>query len=415
MKKNKIINTIKDPLYKNSLFLMISTGVMSVFGFVFWIICARLYTAEQVGLATTIISVMSLITTFSLLGLGAGLVRYLPHSDRKNEKINTCLTLVSLVTIIVSTLFLLGIEIFSPRLFFIKENLILSGLFIIFMIFASCNSLLESIFASYRSAKYTLLKNTIFSVLKVVFPFLLVSLGVYGIFGSWMIGIIAGVVVSILVLVKKFGYKLKLVFHDSIIKKIGKYSFLSYVSGFIGSLPTLLLPLMITNSVHPEMTAYYYMAMMVANILFIIPQATATSLFAEGSNNEKELKNHMKKAVKIIGFLIIPAILITIFFGKYILLMLGKDYASEGYVLLNYLTISCLFMSINSIIGSLLQVKRRMKELVTINVVSAVFTLGLSVLWMSKGLQGIGLAWLVSKVIVCLTAVLLYKFNKKKN
>jgi O-antigen/teichoic acid export membrane protein len=282
------------------------------------------------------------------------------------------------------------------------------------MIFGSWNSLIESTFAAYRSAKYTLLKNSVFSVLKIIFPFALVGLGIGGIFGSWMIGIVVGVCVSFFILIKKFKYKPRLVFHDSIIRKIGKYSFLNYVSGFIGSLPTLILPLMITNSVHPEMTAYYYMAMVVANVLFIIPQATSNSLFAEGSNNEKSLKEHVKKATKIIFFLIIPAIIITIFFGKYILLLLGKDYSAEGFVLLNYLALSCIFLSINAIFNSLLLVRHKIKELLIINIISSTSILSLSCLFINKGLTGIGLAWLIGRGITTLTYLMINKIERKK-
>jgi len=78
-----------DSLYRNSIFLMLSTGVMAVFGFFFWITNARLYSSEQVGIGTTLISIMTLISSFSILGLGNGLIRYLPTSERKNKKINT--------------------------------------------------------------------------------------------------------------------------------------------------------------------------------------------------------------------------------------------------------------------------------------------------------------------------------------
>ena len=78
-----------DSLFRNSIYLMLSTGVMAVFGFFFWIRNARLYSAEQVGIGTNLISTMTLISSFSLLGLGNGLIRYLPTSERKNKKINT--------------------------------------------------------------------------------------------------------------------------------------------------------------------------------------------------------------------------------------------------------------------------------------------------------------------------------------
>jgi O-antigen/teichoic acid export membrane protein len=62
---------------------MLSTGVGAFLGFFFWIINVRLYSAEQVGIGTTMIS------NFSILDLGNGIIRYLPTSERKNKKINT--------------------------------------------------------------------------------------------------------------------------------------------------------------------------------------------------------------------------------------------------------------------------------------------------------------------------------------
>ena len=70
---------------------MLSTRMMIVFGFFFWMINAHLYSAEaeQVGIGTTLISIMTLISSFSLLGLRNSLIKYLSTSDKKNERINT--------------------------------------------------------------------------------------------------------------------------------------------------------------------------------------------------------------------------------------------------------------------------------------------------------------------------------------
>jgi len=75
-----------DSLHRNSIYLMLGTGVMAVFVFFFWVINARLYSAEQVGIGTTLISIMTLISSFSILGLENGLIRYLPKSERKIKR-----------------------------------------------------------------------------------------------------------------------------------------------------------------------------------------------------------------------------------------------------------------------------------------------------------------------------------------
>ena len=397
----KIIN---DSLYRNALYLMVSTGIMAVLGFFFWMLCARLFSVEEIGLATTIISVMGLIVGFSVLGLNIGLIRYLGKAKKKSYYMNTCFSLVILVTIIVSSVFILGLGKFSPRLLFIQENLLLSFSFIFFMVIACLSSLTESIFIAFRSAKFVLIKNSIFSILKIGFVFVFAGFGAYGIFSSWMIALLCAVVFSFVVLVRKFEYKLRFVFHDSIIRKIGKYSFGNYVAGFIGGLPLMVLPLMITNMIGPETTAYYYMAMMIAGLLFVIPGATTQSLFAEGSYNEKGLKKQVWKAVKIISLIMIPGIIVVVFFGNYILLMFGEEYSREGFRFLQIVALSGVFVGVNSIFWGIFKIRKKVKILILMSVIGALLTLGAIyfAILQGFGLIGIGIGWIIGKIIVSL-------------
>ena len=44
----------KDPLYRNSMYLMATSVVSAGFGFLFWILAAKLYPKEDVGIATAL-------------------------------------------------------------------------------------------------------------------------------------------------------------------------------------------------------------------------------------------------------------------------------------------------------------------------------------------------------------------------
>ena len=445
--KRKYNKIMSDSLYKNSIYLMVSTGIMAVLGFFFWMICARLFSVEEIGLATTIISVMGLIVGFSILGLNIGLIRYLPRSKEKNKKINTCFSLVAIVSVIVSVVFILGLGKFSPRLLFIQENLLLSLSFIFFMIIAGLSSLIESVFVAFRSAKFVLIKNSVFSVLKIGFVFVFAGFGAYGIFSSWMIALLCAVVFSFVVLVYKFEYKLRFVFHDTIIRKIGKYSFGNYVAGFIGGLPLMVLPLMITNMIGPEVTAYYYMAMMIAGLLFVIPGATTQSLFAEGSwamgegrknselrdknkggnlerkgsefleqsdlRSKQELNKLVWKAVKIIALIMIPAIIIIVLFGDYILLAFGEEYSREGFRFLQIIAVSGVFVGVNCIGENLLRVRKKIKSLIGINILKVLFIIGGVYLLIDKGLVGIGMGWVIGNAIVSSIYLFILSFRGK--
>ncbi len=51
---HRLIQRLRDPLYKNSFFIMLSSITNAGFGFFFWMIAARLYSAEDVGLISTV-------------------------------------------------------------------------------------------------------------------------------------------------------------------------------------------------------------------------------------------------------------------------------------------------------------------------------------------------------------------------
>ncbi len=402
----------KDSLFRNSIFLMLSTGVMAFLGFFFWIINARLFSSEQVGIATTLISVVALIASFSSLGLGTSLVRYLPISKSKNETINTTFTLICIASIVGALFFLINVKFISPTLTFIKDDVILSLLFILFVVASALNQNSESIFIAYRSSKYVLIKTILLSVVKLALPIFLITFGAYGIFMSVGISYAVGFAFTLLLLILKFNYFLKLTINGSIIKKLFKFSLGNYIAGFIGGLPAMVLPILILNSIGAKFSAYFYMDMMIASLLYSIPMAVSQSLFAEGSRSENYLKAHLKKTVKIIALLLIPSITITILFGKYILLAFGKEYSSEGVIFLQLLALSGIFVSINYIGNSIFYIKHKVSLLIFLNIINAFLIISLSLLFIKTNLHGVGVGWLIGEAITSLIyLIILWKYN----
>jgi O-antigen/teichoic acid export membrane protein len=63
-------------LYRNALYLMVYYLATGLTGFLFWAVTARLYPAEEVGLASSVISAMGLLALLSTLGLDYGIIRF---------------------------------------------------------------------------------------------------------------------------------------------------------------------------------------------------------------------------------------------------------------------------------------------------------------------------------------------------
>jgi O-antigen/teichoic acid export membrane protein len=400
---------LADSLYQNSIYLMLASGAMAVFGFFFWLICAHLYPTYQVGIATTIISIVGLISSFSLLGLGNGLIKYLPRTEKKSEIMNTSLALVAGASLSISFLFLMFLKPLSPELLFLKKNFLYALFFVIFTVVFSLNTLVESIFIAYRSSKYIFIKNSFSSATRLVIPYFFVFLGAYGIFAAYGAGIAMALAIASFYITVKFAHRFKLVINGEVVRKIMRFSVGNYIAGFIGNLPAMALPIFITNSIGAKFSAYFYVDMMIASLLFIIPYATTQSLFAEGSNGESGLKSHLAKTIKIITLTLIPAIIFTVFLGKYILLIFGREYSEQGHVFLEMLALSGIFISINSVACALFCVKHRIKLFILVNSVTASVIMVLSVLLIRQGLLGIGAAWLIGQAATAALCIPLMK------
>lgn len=383
----------------NSLFMMASTAMIAGSGFIFWLLCARLFNDSQVGFATALISVVTFIMNFSILGLNYSIIRFLPQAKDKNQLLSASTLAISVGAAVCAGLFLLLLPFISPKLIFIRENLMIMSAFVLFTVFVTLDFMTESIFLALRSGKYIFLKNALVSVLKLFLPLFFVSLGSVGIFLAWAMALSSALLVSGWVLIKKFHFTFTFSFEKIDLPHLISFSFANYFVGLLGIAPALILPLLITNTINPETTAYFYIAFMIANLLYTIPYSTTQSLFAEGSHDEANFLLSVRKAIKMIGVLLLPAMLVFIFFGNIILLVFGKSYSDQGIHFLQLLSLAALPVSINYIGLIYINIRHKLKALITINMIGISAIILFSYLWIGYGLTGIGFAWIAGHVV----------------
>lgn len=389
---------------------MLATAVMAGFGFFFWLINARLFSAANIGVATTLISVMSLIALLSLLGFNNAFVRFLPAAKNRNDQISTGLVLVTITSVFLSILFIVFLRFISPQLAFIQQNLWFAIIFIIACVMNALNTLTDSVFLAGRQTKYTLIINTILSAFKMLVPFAFIGFGAMGIFGAVVLAQILGTVLSILAMMRWFDYRLSLTINWGFVSNIWRYNTANYLSGVLGLLPATLLPIIIINNLGPESAAYYYIAMMVANLLYAIPYAATRSLFAEGSHDEESIQENLMKSIKTIFLLIIPAILVLLAGSGLVLQIFGKSYEGGGADFLRLVVLAGITVSTSSIIGILLQIKKDIGAIIITNFLNTITVIYISyVLLPVFGLNGVGIAWISGGLISTIVGYLLYR------
>ena len=400
---------IKDPLYRNSLFLMANTIVTSGLGFIFWMVVARLYTEAEVGLGAAIISAMSLLALLSGLGLDVALIRFLPKADKPVDLINSCFTLSGIVAMVAAAVFIAGIGLWSPALSFIRENAIFSITFIIFTLFWTLSHIMNITFIARRRADFALLKNTIYSLLKLPLPIILVLyFHAFGIAASWGVATGVALVISLFLFLPRVQnrYRPKPRLTLEVIKNIRRYSTASYFVRLLNAAPVLILPIMVVNLLGAEQNAYFYVAWMIAVLLFSIPGAVSQSLFVEGSHFEVDLGVNIRRSFRFIFLLLIPATVLLFLLGKWLLLAFGAGFPANALTLLWILVLSSIPLAVNSVYRTILRVTDRMRELMVLSGFTALAVLvGSYFLTAATGILGVGYAWLAAQGLVSVYVV----------
>lgn len=123
------------------------------------------------------------------------------------------------------------------------------------------------------------------------------------------------------------------------------------------------------------------------------------ALLAEGSHNEIELKEHVKKAIAMTLVVLVPATLIIVLFGNIVLQFFGKDFANETFKFLQLYCASTIFTAFLLISSAILNIKHKIKTLIILNIFAAVLTLSLCYAFISDRLVGIGWAWILGQAI----------------
>ncbi|MBN1643262.1 MAG: oligosaccharide flippase family protein, partial [Dehalococcoidales bacterium] len=283
--KNRLFDYIKDPLYKNSLFLIAANSIVAIVGFVFWIIVARYYTTEDVGLATAVIAIIPFLAALAILGFDIGLVRFLPGEKDKPAMLNTCFTVTSLFAVITAAVYLLGLKLWSPDILFIRDNMGYVLLFVLFTVGLAISQLQGQAFIALRSAKYNLFQSVLYSSrVLLVIPF--VMFGWFGIIDAWGVVTLLILVGGIAVFLYSIpGYKPLPLVKKDILKRLARFSAGNYAAKLIGMVPINWMPLIIISVLSKESSAYFYIPFSLASILGIIPGNVALSLLAEAAND----------------------------------------------------------------------------------------------------------------------------------
>ena len=406
MLRDRIRQLLRVSLYRNAAYLMLTSGVNSLAGFVFWAVAARLYPAEGVGLAAAAISAMGLLALLSTLGMDYSLIRFLPGSgDRARAILNSCLTLSGLLSVVLAAVFLVGLKLWSPALLRVQQNPVFFVSFIIFAVAAVYRIFAERTFVAGRRSGFALTQGLVFGLLRFIPLVALAPLfDVFGIFASWGIGLGLAAIVSIPFLLPRIqpGYRPVPTIDRKAIGSMMHFSFANYAANIFWAIPILGLPIMVVNVLGAEANAYFYVGWALGYLLVNIPVTVSLSLFAEGSHNEEQMGHNIGRSLKLV-LLLIPVIAVAFAAGTKVLSVFGSAYAENATTLLWVLAVSAVPAGLNHTYFTVRRVQKRMRDVIGLSAFIAAGTMLLSYLLLPRmGIIGAGVGWLIPQTIVAL-------------
>jgi O-antigen/teichoic acid export membrane protein len=374
--------------------LWASAGLTAVSGLAFWGLVARLYSADDVGRGSAALSALSLLALFSHLGLGLGLIRFLPEAGPHGPRLaNAVFTTSALAAVSLAAVFLLGLPLWASSLDFLLEQPLYPAAFIAFVVAATLTTVQMYAFTAIRRAKYFLVQVTFLFLGRLALPALLI--GLFGAFGIVVAGGLAATVAAVVgfaLLARGLpGYRPGAAVDVASIFKLFPFSAANYVSDSLLLTPGLILPLIVVGLLGSEEGAYFYMAWFLGYLLTSASASLALSLFAEGSYDPRALRRLSRNAV-LAGLAAATAgAAFFVLLGDKLLLVFGRDYATEGATLLRIVALAALPAAVVNVYLGALRVTRRVGELVIIAGVVGVTTVAVSsALLPAMGLAGAG-------------------------
>lgn len=410
------VGQLRDSLVINAGYIFGMSAASALAGFVFWNLAARLYSLEEVGVASAVISIARLLSDIAGLGLGVGLVRYLSDARDAERMLNTAITIVAITSVLIGGLYLVGMKIWFPALAIIRGSLAFLIVFSVFITAASVGGLAKMAFVGLRKAKYAFWQVVTTNGVRLGLIGGLTFAGAIGIVFSLALALVAGSVIGLLVFVPRLlkGYRLRARWSGPIAKRLVPYSAGNYLADVLYSVPIQLASPLALELIGKASSAQAYIAWMLGAMISSPGLALAGSAFAEGAHAPGELRAILSKAARYAVGITVPAALFVIVAAPWILSLFGEGYVvEESTALLRLLAIAAPLVVINGLYFSALRVRKRIGELVLLSGVTVALYLAIVVPTIQQlGLVATGIGWLGSQILVTIVASCHYFYGR---
>ncbi|HEY0937727.1 MAG TPA: lipopolysaccharide biosynthesis protein [Trebonia sp.] len=328
-------------LLRNAGSLAATTGLTSVFGFVFWIIAARglgptwKFTPASVGYGVTAINAMQLLGTIGMFGLGTMMIGELPRRQERGGLFSASLITAAVGSLVLGLAFPVVAGLFGsqfpeisgtlPRLLIFASGVALTGATLVFD--EGTIGLMRGGVQLWRNLAMSAIKLVALAVAAVL---LHDKFGV-GISLSFVIGTGVSMVPAVVMLVRggsRVWHRPDWPLLRSLFKVALNHNWLNLAI----ATPPRLVPVLVTVVAGPKSTAVFYAAWMISSFLFMVPVHLSTVLFAIASASPELIAEKLRFVLRTSLMIGLPVMAVLAIGAHFALNLFGPDYAQLGTV-----------------------------------------------------------------------------------
>lgn len=401
------LGIVRQPMYANAYALVANQVQSAALGLVYWSLASHLYGLSAYGTSSATISIVLLISAMAQLGLGPGMTRFMPRAGEQTRR----LILLGYATVVV-TAAVLGVVFVALGPVFGIQHLLGRGWFDWIWVpmaaaFWSVFQLQDKVLIGLMQAKWVLIENTIFNVMKLALLVALVRVvGQHGIVSSWFL---PAPVVVVLVTWLVFGVYTR---PERIsrpaegqspptLREVATTSGGDHIGLLASEAAVRLLPVVIVATLGAEANGRFYSAWLIATTLGLIAGSMTDSFTAQAAADREQIARYSRNIMAHMAAIMIPAAAVLSLGAPFILGIFGKGFSRDASALLRLLCLSSPLILFNSWYLSCARILGRVRQMIWVQVIGAVLLLGVGyALLRPFGIEGVGVAWLLSQTVL---------------
>jgi O-antigen/teichoic acid export membrane protein len=396
----------KAPQHRDGLALVLSSAVTSGIGLLYWVVAARLFDPETVGVNSTMTSTLTLLGSAAQLNLGNALLRFVPTvGNSARSLVVKCYAVSIAAACLTGAVFALGSGLWAPELLDTVGRGPLFAFFVLATPVWSIWVMQDYALTAIKRATLVPVKNLVFAVLKIILLPVGAVLAMFtAISVSWAVS------TGLLVVVVSVWLWRALAAHGTATADNAEAFQARTIVGFVsadwaGTLFSLAvnfgLPLLVLARLGADAAATFGVAWAIAFALYLVSNGMGQSLLAHVSADPEGLDAAYRGMVRKALTLIVPAVIVIVPGAGLILSIFGEHYAETGTMLLTLSALSAIPNVVS--IATVNAARVRQRRIIQFGVPAMIAVIVIPLAWILMplmGLTGVGVALLVGQSIV---------------